>query len=87
MAEATFEYELGEHVDRTFLLIARSVPGFDDPAEFAVVVHYNDPEADQVEQVALIDTAHGGGSISTGSAGATNRKTISTSTFGGGRTP
>lgn len=60
MAEATFEYELGEHAGRTFLLTARAVPGFDDPAEFAVVVHYNSPEADQVEQVARIDTAHGG---------------------------
>ena len=60
MAEATFEYELGEHVDRTFLLIARAVPGFDDPAEFAVVVHYNDPDRAETEQVARIDTAHGG---------------------------
>jgi hypothetical protein len=57
MAEATFEYQLGEYAGRTYLLTARAVPGFDDPAEFAVVVHYKDPDRAETEQVARIDTA------------------------------
>lgn len=59
MTEATFEYELGEHADRTYFLTARATPGFHDPSSFAVVVHYNDPATAEAVQVARIDTAHG----------------------------
>lgn len=59
MSEATFEYELGTYDDRPYFLVARATPGFNDPAEFAVVVGYNDPETDEHIQVARIDTAHG----------------------------
>ncbi|MFB6130338.1 MAG: hypothetical protein ABEJ28_05895 [Salinigranum sp.] len=59
MAEQSLEYLLGEYDGRRYFLSARARPGFDTPDEFAVVVHYNDPETESSVQVARIDTAHG----------------------------
>lgn len=59
MGDATFEYELGVHAGRTYLLTARATPGFDDSEEFVVVVHFNDPDTDEEVQIARIDTTHG----------------------------
>lgn len=58
MAEATVEYELGEHGDRTYFPTARATPGFDDPEEVAAVVHFNDSAKGAEIQIARIDTAH-----------------------------
>jgi hypothetical protein len=59
MAEATLEYELGQYEGRTYFLVGRATPGFDDPASFAAIVAYNDPSTGDSVQVARIDTAHG----------------------------
>ncbi|WP_435065162.1 DUF7718 family protein [Halobaculum sp. EA56] len=59
MGGSTFEYRLGRYADREYFLSARARPGFEDPEEFAVVVHYNDPTTDESVQVARVDTAHG----------------------------
>lgn len=58
MRDATFEYELGVHAGRTYLLTARATPGFDDPEEFAVVVHFNDPDTDE-EVRSRVSIPHG----------------------------
>ncbi|ESP88011.1 DUF7718 family protein [Candidatus Halobonum tyrrellensis] len=59
MGESTFEYRLGRYAGHEYFLTASARPGFDDPAEFAVVVHYNDVETSESVQVVRIDTAHG----------------------------
>ena len=50
---------LGDYDGRPYFLTVRATPNFDRPQEFAVVVHYRDPEADSDVEIARIDTAHG----------------------------
>lgn len=59
MAESAFEYRLGEREERVYLLSARARPGFDNPQEFAVTVHYNDIRSETNVEIARVDTAHG----------------------------
>ena len=50
---------LGDYYDRTYYLTIRVTPSFNDVEEFAVSVHYRNPDAEETVQVARIDTEHG----------------------------
>lgn len=59
MADATFEFELGEYDGRVYFLAARARPDFDTPEKFAATVYYNDSETESNVEIARIDTTHG----------------------------
>lgn len=50
---------LGDYDEHPYFLTVRANPNFDNPVEFAVIVHYDDPETDSNPEIARIDTAHG----------------------------
>lgn len=50
---------LGYFENRAYFLTVRATPSLNQPREFAVVLHYRDPEVDSEVEIARIDTAHG----------------------------
>lgn len=51
--------ELGSHRGRDYFLHIRATPGFNDPADFAVVIYYKDASSEETIEVAKVDQAHG----------------------------
>ena len=55
----TYTVDLGSYHGREYLLRVRATPNFDTPDDFAVVLFYKDPKAEDNLQIVRVDQAHG----------------------------
>ena len=50
---------LGTYQDRDYYLTVSGEPSINDIQEFAVTIHYDDPQTRETVEIARIDTSHG----------------------------
>lgn len=50
---------LGSYRSRDYYLTVSGKPSIDNVQDFAVTVHYDDPETSETVEIARIDTSHG----------------------------
>lgn len=56
---ATYRVQVGEIRDRPYFVLVSARPSLNEIEEFAVVLFYEDPDAEERVEVARIDDAHG----------------------------